>query len=106
MFKNPGKQPPTKIKRAWGERWIWLAVVATLLAGLAASFLRRGARPAAATWSTILAPENTTLAYFAGPVMVSHDGRKTRICSHERCGARHGLGPAAVGTCGSSSARH
>ena len=84
--QESGKQPPTKIKRAWGERWIWLALVSILLAGLTATFLRRGARPAAATWSTILAPENTTLAYFAGPVTVSHDGRKLAFVATSAAG--------------------
>ena len=84
--QESGKQSPTKIKRAWGERWIWLALVSILLAGLTATFLRRGARPAAATWSTILAPENTTLAYFAGPVTVSHDGRKLAFVATSAAG--------------------
>ena len=38
------KQPPATARRSWRERWIWLAVVSLLLAGLAASFLRRRSR--------------------------------------------------------------
>jgi len=80
------KQAPIKARRSWRERWIWLAVVSLLLAGLAASFLRRGSHPAAATWSTVLTPEDTTLAYFAGPVTVSHDGRKLAFVATSSAG--------------------
>ncbi|MFY9560395.1 MAG: protein kinase, partial [Terriglobales bacterium] len=57
------------------ERWIWISAVAILLAALAGLYFRTSPNPTQPTWSHILAPENTTLAYFAGPVAVSHNGR-------------------------------
>jgi serine/threonine protein kinase len=65
-------QPAQRTKR---ERWIWSAAVAVLLAALAGLYFRASPQPTQPTWSHILAPENTTLAYFAGPVTVSHNGR-------------------------------
>ena len=64
--QESAKQPPTVAGRPWRERWIWLAVVSLLLAGLAASFMRRGARPAAATWSTILHARKHNPRIFCG----------------------------------------
>jgi eukaryotic-like serine/threonine-protein kinase len=58
------------------ERRIWIFAVVTLLLALAAVYFRASPNRAQSTWSSILAPENTRFAYFAGPVTVSHDGRK------------------------------
>jgi len=57
------------------ERLIWIAAVALLLMLATAVYFRMPSNPAPTVWSSILAPENTTFAYFAGPVAVSHDGR-------------------------------
>ena len=57
------------------ERLIWIAAVALLLMTATAAYLRSPRSAAQAVWSSILAPENTSLAYFTGPVTVSHDGR-------------------------------
>ena len=57
------------------ERLIWIAVAALLLMAAAALYFRTPHNVTPAVWSSILAPENTTFAYFAGPVAVSHDGR-------------------------------
>jgi serine/threonine protein kinase len=65
-------QPAQRTKR---ERWIWSSAVAILLAALAGLYFRTSPKATQPTWSHILAPENTTLAYFAGPVTVSHNGR-------------------------------
>jgi len=56
------------------ERWLWISALVLLLAVLAAVYFRTSPHPQP-TWSSILAPENTSFAYFAGPVAVSHDGR-------------------------------
>jgi len=74
--QEAAKQSPAEACHARRERWIPLAAVAILLAALAAAYLRPAPRPALPTWSHILPPDHTTLAYFAGPVTVSHDGRK------------------------------
>ncbi len=58
------------------ERRIWIFAVAALLLALAAVYFRASPERPQTTWSSILAPENTRFAYFAGPVSVSHDGRK------------------------------
>ena len=58
------------------ERRIWIFAVVTLLLALAAVYFRTSPDRPQSTWSSILAPENTLFAYFAGPVTVSHDGRK------------------------------
>jgi eukaryotic-like serine/threonine-protein kinase len=58
------------------ERPIWAASVAVLLMALAALYFGRSKALPAPTWSAILAPEQTSLAYFTGPVTVSHDGRQ------------------------------
>jgi eukaryotic-like serine/threonine-protein kinase len=57
------------------ERWIWICAVVFLFAMLAAAYLHKSSSPPQPTWSSILAPGNTSFAYFAGPVVVSHDGR-------------------------------
>jgi eukaryotic-like serine/threonine-protein kinase len=57
------------------ERLIWIAAVALLLTIATAVYLRSPRSAAQPVWSSILAPENTSLAYFTGPVTVSHDGR-------------------------------
>ena len=58
------------------ERWVLIAAVGILLAALAVVSVRqfRGVPPM--TWSSILPPEKSSFAYFAGPVALSHDGRK------------------------------
>src|SRR5437763_404694 len=66
---------PQPVQRTRHERWIWISAVAVLLAALAGLYFRTSPKLTQPTWSNILAPENTTLAYFAGPVTVSHDGR-------------------------------
>ena len=58
------------------ERLIWIFAVLTLLLTLAAVYFRTAPDLPQSTWSSILPPENTRFAYFAGPVTVSHDGRK------------------------------
>jgi hypothetical protein len=58
------------------ERLAWLAAVLVLLAIGAAGYLRRTVPAASSTLSYIVAPENTTFSYFAGPVKVSPDGRR------------------------------
>jgi serine/threonine protein kinase/Tol biopolymer transport system component len=57
------------------ERLIWITAVALLLMIATAAYLRSPRSAAQPVWSSILAPENTSLAYFTGPVTVSHDGR-------------------------------
>jgi serine/threonine protein kinase len=58
------------------ERKMWAAAVLLLLAGLVTVYFRTSPNVSLPTWSYIVAPEKTTLAYFAGPEAVSHDGRK------------------------------
>lgn len=58
------------------ERRIWISAVVILLAALAAVYFHAAPDRVQTTWSSIVAPENTRFAYFAGPVTVSHDGRK------------------------------
>ncbi|HEV1995402.1 MAG TPA: protein kinase [Candidatus Acidoferrum sp.] len=58
------------------ERGIWIFAVVTLLVAMAAVYFHTSSERTQTTWSSILAPENTRFAYFAGPVTVSHDGRK------------------------------
>ena len=67
-------RPPSA--RSSRERWILGSLVILLLAALAAVTLRPSREAAPTTWSSILAPEGTSFAYFAGPVAVSHDGRR------------------------------
>ncbi len=70
-------KPRPRAARSNGERWVFVSAVVVLLAALAAAVSYRPSRDAApTTWSSILAPVKTTFAYFAGPVAVSHDGRK------------------------------
>jgi serine/threonine protein kinase len=57
------------------ERWIWISALVLLWAVLAAVYFRTSPNHPQPTWSHILPPENTSFAYFAGPVAVSHDGR-------------------------------
>jgi len=57
------------------ERWIWISAVVVLFAILAAAYFHKPSSPPQPTWASILPPENTTFAYFAGPIAVSHDGR-------------------------------
>jgi len=68
--------PRPRTTRSNRERWILVSAVVVLLAALAAVSLRPSREVAPTTWSSILAPEKTSFAYFAGPVAVSHDGRK------------------------------
>ncbi len=75
MARNRASQSRSPVQRTRHERWIWGSAVAILLAALAGLYFRTSPKPTQPTWSNILAPENTTLAYFAGPVTVSHDGR-------------------------------
>jgi predicted Ser/Thr protein kinase len=58
------------------KRWVWVSAVLLLLAALAAVYFRSSPSGQQPTWSSVLAPEQTKFAYFAGPVAVSHDGRK------------------------------
>jgi eukaryotic-like serine/threonine-protein kinase len=58
------------------ERRIWIFAVITLLLALAAAYFRTSPDRPQSTWTSILTPENTRFAYFAGPVTVSHNGRK------------------------------
>ena len=58
------------------ERGIWIATSVILLLAALASVFFRASPTVPPTWSYILAPEKTSFAYFAGPVAVSHDGRK------------------------------
>jgi eukaryotic-like serine/threonine-protein kinase len=64
-----------RILRRPRERWVWLAVVAILLAALLALYSRESPILSQSTLSYILAPEQTSFASFTGPVTVSHDGR-------------------------------
>jgi eukaryotic-like serine/threonine-protein kinase len=58
------------------ERWTWISVVAILLAGLLALYYHVSPNVVSQpTLSYIPASEKTILAYFTGPVTVSHDGR-------------------------------
>jgi serine/threonine protein kinase len=57
------------------EPLIWIAAVAVGLMIATAIYFRSPQSAAQPVWSSILAPENTSFAYFAGPVAVSHDGR-------------------------------
>ena len=58
------------------ERWVWISVVAILLAALLALYSRVSPNVVSQpTLSYIPAPEKTSLAYFTGPVTVSHEGR-------------------------------
>src|SRR5580765_1734651 len=54
---------PQPVQRTRHERWIWGTAVAILLAALAGLYFRTSPEPTQPTWSNILAPENTTLAY-------------------------------------------
>ena len=69
------RQVTTPAMRPNRERRIWISALVLLLAVMAAVYFRRSPNPPQPTWSHILPPENTTFAYFAGPVAVSHDGR-------------------------------
>ena len=68
---------PLEIRPTRGnhERLIWIAAMALLLMTATAVYFRAPHNEGAAVWSSILAPENNSFAYFAGPVAVSHDGR-------------------------------
>ena len=66
--------PPRTI-RPTRERWIWISVVVILAAALLALYSRMPPNVSQPTLSYILAPEQTSLAYFTGPVTVSHNGR-------------------------------
>jgi len=63
------KTPPS-----W-ERWIWVSLIAILLAALLALYSRRSPNISQPTLSYIPAPEGDSLAYYTGPVTVSHEGR-------------------------------
>ncbi|HXY08331.1 MAG TPA: protein kinase [Terriglobales bacterium] len=65
----PPKVRPTR------ERWIWMSLVAILIAGLILLYSRASPNVSQPTLSYIPAPEKTSLAYFTGPVTLSHDGR-------------------------------
>src|SRR5438309_3192107 len=69
----PPTAPPTV--RPLRERWAWISVVVILAAALLALYSRMPPNVSQPTLSYILAPEQTSLAYFTGPVTVSHDGR-------------------------------
>jgi eukaryotic-like serine/threonine-protein kinase len=69
----PPIAPPTV--RPLRERWAWISVVVILAAALLALYSRMPPNVSQPTLSYILAPEQTSLAYFTGPVTVSHDGR-------------------------------
>jgi len=68
--------PATAIGRTQRERWMWALAVLLFLAGLTTVYFRTSPNLPLPTWSYIVAPEKTSFAYFAGPVAVSHDGRK------------------------------
>jgi eukaryotic-like serine/threonine-protein kinase len=68
--------PAAATRRMQGKRWVWVCAVLLLLAALAAVYFRPSPSLQQSTWSSVLAPEQTKFAYFAGPVTVSHDGRK------------------------------
>ena len=57
------------------ERWTWISAVVILVAALLALYSRMPPNVSQPTLSYILAPEQTSLAYFTGPVTVAHDGR-------------------------------
>jgi serine/threonine protein kinase/Tol biopolymer transport system component len=65
----------TRATRQIREPLIWIAAVAVALMIATAVYFRSPQSAAQPVWSSILAPENTSFAYFAGPVAVSHDGR-------------------------------
>jgi hypothetical protein len=67
--------PPPRILPASRERWILVSAIVLLLAALAGALLRAPRDTTPTTWSSIVAPEKSRFAYFAGPVAVSHDGR-------------------------------
>ena len=70
-------EPNTPVRsRMSRERGIWIATSVILLLAALASVFFRASPTVPPTWSYILAPEKTSFAYFAGPVAVSHDGRK------------------------------
>ncbi len=69
-------QPRPRATRSSRERWIVASAVVLLLAVIAAVALRPARDVAPTTWTSILPPEQTNFAYFAGPVAVSHDGGK------------------------------
>ena len=68
-------QVATPAVRSNRERWAWISGVAILLAALLTVYFRAAPNVPRPTLSYILAPEQTSLAYFTGPVTVSHDGR-------------------------------
>ncbi|HET6372703.1 MAG TPA: protein kinase [Candidatus Polarisedimenticolia bacterium] len=72
-------RPRARAASSTRERWILITMLILLIVALAAVLLRPSRDAASATWSSILAPEGTSLAYFAGPVAVSHDGRKLAV---------------------------
>jgi Tol biopolymer transport system component len=60
-----------------GQRWTTLlpwALALGLAGALGVVYVRSPSSVPGSTWSHILAPEQTTFAYFAGPVAISHDG--------------------------------
>ena len=62
-----------RLRPRWPTHVAW--ALSVILGGtLALAYLRAPAQPLRSTWSSILAPEKASLAYFAGPVAVSHDG--------------------------------
>ena len=69
-------QPALPAMRSNRERRIWISAVVALLLALAAVYFRTAPDHPQTTWASILAPENTRIAYFTGPVTLSHDGRK------------------------------
>ncbi len=70
-----GVPAAVRARRRNRERWAWMATVLVLLAIMAAVYSRKPLTSKGATWSFILAPEKTSFSYFAGPVVVSPDGR-------------------------------
>ena len=67
--------PHASARRSQRERWVLLSVMAVLAAALAFVSLSPRRDTTVETWSSILAPEKTSFAYFAGPASLSQDGR-------------------------------
>ena len=68
--------PSAAAIRSSRERWIWIPAIAILLAALAVVYSHVSPNPPQSTWSYVLPPEKTSFDYFAGPLAISHDGRK------------------------------
>jgi serine/threonine protein kinase/Tol biopolymer transport system component len=70
------QQATTAAPHPQRERWLWIAALLIALAALSVVYWRNAPPTTPTTWSYILPAEKTNLDYFAGPVALSHDGRR------------------------------